>query len=214
MTNEEFIKSISLEGEEWRFIHESNNAFMVSSFGRVASMSREIKCYNASKTKTAPKLLKPQANWGGYLRIRLIARPYDKTKLVHRLVAEQFIPNPNNYPYIDHLDGNKSNNKASNLKWCTRSMNMMNPITRIRNSNARKGKTTSNARPIIQIKDGVVINTFQSVAEAANKYNLSTGTLCDCCKNQNHTYKGYNWMYLSDYEALTNKSKNAISNPN
>jgi hypothetical protein len=93
-------------------------------------------------------------------------------------------------------------------------MNMMNPITRIRNSNARKGKKPSNARPIIQIKDGVVINTFQSVAEAANKYNLSTGTLCDCCKNQNHTYKGYNWMYLSDYEALTNKSKNAIPNPN
>lgn len=213
MTNEEFIKSISLEGEEWRFVRESNDAFMVSSYGRVASLSREIKCYSSSKTKTVPKLLKSQANWGGYQRIRLTAKPYDKTKLVHRLVAEQFIPNPNNYPYIDHLDGDKSNNNASNLMWCTRSMNMMNPITRIRNSNARKGNTSANTKPIIQLKNGVVINTFQSVTEAANKYNLSTGTLCDCCKNQNHTYKGYNWMYHSDYKALTNKSKNAVPNP-
>ena len=63
---------------------------------------------------------------------------------VHRAVAELFIPNPNNYPEVDHIDGNKLNNKTENLRWCTHEMNLNNPITRKRKSisatkvNARK----------------------------------------------------------------------------
>ena len=135
------------------------------------------------------------------------------TKLVHRLVADAFIPNPNNYPFIDHIDGNPANNNAENLRWCTRSMNMLNPITRERNSNARRNKTAPNRRGIAQLKDGELISTYNSLKEACDKYGLSSGNLSAYCKKPKGTYRGYTWMYLSDYEYLANKSKNDLPNP-
>ena len=209
MTNEEFIKSISLEGEIWKEVDGTNSCYAVSSFGRVISLSHLVRGGH-SLYYTKQHIITQSQNRGGYYRVRLnITNGVNSTKLTHRLVADAFIPNPNKYPYIDHIDGNKENNRADNLRWCTRSMNMLNPITRKRNSKARSGKPALNRRPIVQLKDGSAICFYSSVQEACDKHNLSSGTLCDCCKNQKHTYRGYHWMYLSDYENLINKSKNS-----
>ena len=202
MTNKEFLKSISLDGEEWRFINGTMGYFAVSTHGRVASMSHLVSGGNNNSWMTKPHVLTTRTNRGGYLRARLVSKHgIDITKLVHRLVAEAFIPNPNNYPFIDHINGDKTDNSVNNLRWCTRSMNMLNPVTRVRNSKARTGKKPHNCKPIVQIKNGVVIATFESGGEACRALNLSSGTLCDCCRNQKHTYKGYNWMTLSDWES-------------
>lgn len=202
MTNEEFIKSISIEGEEWRFINGTMEYFAVSNYGRIASMSHLVSGGNNNSWMTKPRILTAQTNRGGYLRVHLTSKHgVDITKLVHRIVAETFIPNPNNYSFIDHINGDRTDNSVNNLQWCTRSMNMLNPITRIRNSNSRKGNKPSNSKSVVQIKNGVVIAIFESGGEACRALNLSSGTLWSCCKNQKYTYKGYNWMTLSDWES-------------
>lgn len=210
MTNEDFIKSISLEGEEWRIIDDTMGYFSVSNFGRIASLSRLVKGGNCMYY-TKQHILTTQKDKHGYIRARLVSNNgVNQSKMVHRLVAKAFVPNPNNYEFIDHIDGTRNNNHYTNLRWCTRSMNMMNPITRKRNSNARKGKTPKNARPIVQLhKDGSFVASFYSVTEASNKLGLSSGTLCDCLRNHKHSYKGYKWWYLEEYDSLINMSKNS-----
>lgn len=70
-----------------------------------------------------------------------INKPYLRCGIgfIHRMVAELFVDNPNNYKEIDHIDGNKHNNNKDNLRWCTRQMNMLNPITVYRLSKSMSG---------------------------------------------------------------------------
>ena len=70
------------------------------------------------------KKLKPRPTRFGYLRVHIKINGEYKDKYIHRLVAEYYIPNPNNYPEVNHLDGDKSNNNVNNLEWCSKKMNM------------------------------------------------------------------------------------------
>lgn len=201
MTNEEFLRSISEEGEEWRIINDTLGYFVISNLGRVVALSRYVNRCKVGGWMTKPHLMSIKINNSGYAVIHLMTIGVDINKTIHRLVAEAFIPNPNNHPHIDHIDGDKTNNVASNLRWVSRSMNMLNPITRMRNSKARIGKPASNKKAVVQLKDGKIVAKYESATDACKTLGLSGGTLCDCCKNQKHTYKGFNWMYLSDWES-------------
>lgn len=78
------------------------------------------------KSKYVSKLLKPRASGNGYLCYQLRNENGIKNKYIHRLVAETFIPNPDNLPMVDHIDGDKKNNKISNLRWVTNFQNLKN----------------------------------------------------------------------------------------
>ena len=77
-------------------------------------------------SKTSNKFLKPSIMWKGYCVLNLRNYKNPKTFRLHRLVAEHYIPNPNNYSQIDHIDRDKTNNNVSNLRWCNNSMNQEN----------------------------------------------------------------------------------------
>ena len=122
MTNEEFIKNISFEGEEWRDVVGFEGLYMVSSFGRVISLKREVRNTHCSYRVVGQHILTPNKNTSRPKYIRHSYHLYKnkrnrKSITAHRIVATAFIPNPNNYPDIDHIDGNPLNNNVHNLRW-------------------------------------------------------------------------------------------------
>lgn len=109
--------------EIWKDIKNYEGCYQVSNLGRVRSLTRKVKTFNGVRTSKG-QLLKPLKTNTGYYRVDLKQNQKDKYMSIHRLVAEAFIPNPNNYPIINHKDNNTQNNCVDNLEWCTQSYNI------------------------------------------------------------------------------------------
>ena len=172
-----------LFNEIWKPVKGYEGLYEVSNLGNVRSLDRYIMCgkqYCFLKGK--PK--KPYPNSKGYLRARLHKSKKGKNYFIHRLVAEAFIPNPNNLPCIDHIDRNYLNNSADNLRWCTQKENMNNPLTREHNKNRpkevyEKGLATRRENqscncevPVYYIDEQGKKISFKSMAEAQRQTNV------------------------------------------
>lgn len=108
-----------MENEEWKDIPNYDGLYKVSNLGN-------IKSFNTKTNHKEPINLKQTMDRkNGYLTVSLCKDKVQKIYRVHRLVAEAFIPNPNNYPIINHKDGRKQNNNVNNLEWCTYQQNII-----------------------------------------------------------------------------------------
>lgn len=96
--------------EKWKIIPEYEEYYLISNLGNVKSLYTN-------------KVLKPSFDKFGYARFSATKNKKQKTLRIHRLVAKLFIPNPNNLPQVNHIDGDKTNNSSDNLEWCTDSEN-------------------------------------------------------------------------------------------
>ena len=105
--------------EQWKEIKGNREIYEVSSLGNVRTKDRE----GARGHHVKGHILTQRDNSNGYLRCDINITGKTKSHLVHRLVAEKFIPNPDNKPFVNHIDGNKHNNSVNNLEWCTRNEN-------------------------------------------------------------------------------------------
>lgn len=192
----------SLEGEEWKDVPGYEGIYKISSFGRVlSSYSRKIlvPCYSGKK----PKL---------YYAVTLAKDGIKTRYYIHKLVALAFIPNPNGYTDIDHINTNKEDNSVTNLRWCNQSMNMNNPITRakIQASIARGDRKGFCHRQVVQLKDGDLIKTFKT-ASNASRSGFEGSCIRDCCNGRSKSHRGFQWMYKDDYDNLLSKmSKNSL----
>lgn len=111
-----------------------------------------------------------------------------KLYLMHRLIAETFLPNPNNYPIVNHIDENKLNNCASNLEWCTHQHNVLH-------GTARQRAIEKVSKPVIaKDSEGNVIHTFKSTREAG-KQGFNQGHISSCCRGYRKTHKGLYWSF-------------------
>lgn len=113
--------------ELWKDIKDYEGLYQVSDLGRVKSLLK------------GEKILKPGLA-KGYLRVVLYKDKKRKRFMVHRLVAEAFLPNPEHKPEVDHINTNRTDNRAENLRYCTRVENQNNPLSKQKMSEALKGK--------------------------------------------------------------------------
>lgn len=210
MTNEEFLKSITLDGEEWRDVVGYAGLYVVSNFGRVAKMTHSQTWINHGTISTRiypahiliPTKIKPRKikDYGCYLTVKLGPKSNRKLCQVHRLVAEAFLTNDNDYPHIDHIDGNKENNRVENLRYCTPKMNMNNPITkeRIRQSNTGNTLIAKNVRiPVASIINGVIHKVYTSMI-SVKQDGYSPMSVRRCCMGNLDSHKGVRWKFISD----------------
>lgn len=112
--------------EIWKEIKGYEGLYEVSSEGRVKSLGRK------------PGIMKPGLS-RGYLKIGLVKDGIKSMFRIHRLVAGAFIPNPDDKPEVDHIDGDRKNNRVENLRWMTHKENNNNPVTVQRKREASKG---------------------------------------------------------------------------
>lgn len=204
MTNEDFIESIRLQGEEWRNVVGFEDFYMVSTFGRIMrKFTSRPRSDGHNNAVTQPKLLTPtmmKNRKQRYFYVTLSVYNKRYRMLVHRMVACAFIENPLNRPEIDHIDGNGLNNIASNLRWCNRSENNMNPIARKRQSKSHIGKQMSTLwKPIVCISKEGVVRHYKSMSDASED-GYSRSSIMDSIKHPNRPVRKRRWMYLSDYE--------------
>lgn len=137
------------------------------------------------------KALKPIVTKKGYLQVNLSINGNRKACLIHKLVAEAFIPNPDNLPEVDHINTIRSDNRVSNLRWVTRKENENNPLTKKHISEASTKKVQVIAESII---DGS-ITSYESMAEAERLTGIDRRQIGDCCRGRQKTAKGYRWYY-------------------
>lgn len=184
--------------EKWKPIKGFENLYEVSDKGRV----RRIKYENAGNRAQheLPYYLKPRIDKDGYYRYALSKNNKYKYIGAHRLVAEAFIPNSNNYPCIDHIDACKSNNIKENLEWVTVLENNLRTIKR-GNKNMKNNKSS---KAILQYDlQGNFIKEWVGAAEIERQLGIPHSNIGRTCKGKYKQSHGYIWKFKESQETST-----------
>lgn len=183
------------------------NSYIVYDNGVVESLDRYVnvksKYDKLHKHFIKGRVIKHIINNNGYHTVSLAKNGIQKRYLVSRLVAQAFIPNPNNYPEVDHIDENKDNNCVGNLRWCTRQFNNTHGIQ------SRDGREKTSEFRMKKIgmydKNGNLLKIYKGIRIAERETGINNRNIVHCCKDNliekgrmknNHTCGGYIWRYL------------------
>lgn len=169
--------------EKWERIQDTN--YEVSNFGNI----RSINFHREKRTRQIN-----QVKFGKYYSVQLCINSKKMCYFVHRLVAQAFVPNPNNLPEIDHIDGNPENNRADNLRWCTHKENCNNPITRKRlkdlfsgeksNWYGKRGKDNHNAKAVVQLSRNMEFIAEYGALSDAERLGFDRRNVSACCRGK------------------------------
>ena len=174
--------------EIWKDIVGYEGLYQISNLGRVKSLN-----YNRTGKEN---ILSPGLSSNGYYHVSLCKNGEMKDFNVHRLVALSYIPNLDNKPCVDHINGNRLDNRVENLRWCTNKENCNFPLAKKNNSIAHINHPKK-SKPILQIdiNTGEVINEFPSGKEVERQLEISNGNISNCCNGKLKTAYGYIWRY-------------------
>ena len=182
--------------EEWKEVAGHEGRYLVSSLGNVKSLTRAVDLGKGRFRVFEGRVLKPMPH-KGYFRVCLGGLEKRKFYKIHRLVALAFIPNPNNYNQINHIDGNKTNNHVDNLEWCTAKQNTAHARATGLRKDIGKGSVVSTS--IVNCRGQV----FECANQAYKHFNLRTSSgIYLVCQGKRKTAGTYGdgtkvaWKYL------------------
>lgn len=171
--------------EIWKDIKNYEGLYQVSNFGEIKSLERKVKNRNGYVMKKG-KILKPSIVANGYLMVNLSKENKRKHFYVHKIVADTFINNENKLSVINHINGNKTNNRVDNLERCTYSHNLKEAF--------RIGLKKPTSKKVYQYElNGDLIKEWESVKKA--EYTLKIKHISACCLGKRKTCGGYKWSY-------------------
>lgn len=171
-----------MEKEVWKDIKGYEGFYKASNLGHIFSVKRNI-------------ILKGGINSDGYYTVMLFKNGIGKSYKVHRLIAETFIFNKKNLPQINHINGNKIDNRVENLEFVTSKENIKHAWEH-KLAKGKYGKYGNRAVKIIQLDlNNKEIKKYNSIMEAEKQTNISHTAISNCLKNLSKTSGGFKWKY-------------------
>lgn len=181
--------------EIWRTIDDFSD-YEISNYGNIRSIDRDYIDTWGRYYQKKGQMIKQyvQITKGNYKQVMVTLLKDHKPHrlIVARLVAKTFIPNPNNYPQVNHIDENSLNNNVNNLEWCDYKYNI-NYGTYLE----RRSKSKSRAIDVYDINNNF-IETLPSGVEVSKKYNVSRGSVSSVCNGKRNSVKNYIFKFHSN----------------
>lgn len=166
--------------EVWRNVIGYEGIYRVSNLGRIKSVKKDL-------------ILSPKHNHDGYLRIQLWRNCKAIFVSIHRLVAEAFINNPENKPFVNHINGTKCDNTVENLEWCTQKENIQHAW---KEGLSKRQYNSKLSKSVDQLDlNGNYIKTFPSTMEVERQLGIYHSKISNACNGKTYTAGGFKWRY-------------------
>lgn len=177
--------------EIWRDIKDYEGYYQISNLGNVRSLDR----LDNKGRKVYGKNITIKRSRNNYRFVTLYKDGKAKMISIHRLVALNFLPNPNNFPQVNHKDEDITNNKLDNLEWCS---SKYNANYGTRNKRLSDLKESVKKRVIRYNEDKTEAKIYSSIREASKEHNNNNSHIIACCKGRKKKAYGYYWEYYTD----------------
>lgn len=183
-----------MKNEVWKDIPNYEGIYKASNFGRIKMVKRTLIDSLGKKINKKEHILKPRTG-NRYYMIALYKNGKREDLLLHRVIAQTFIPNPENKPFVNHKDENCFNNCSDNLMWCTQKENMNWGTI-----NERMSKNSKSKRKVNQYDmDGNFIKQWDCMTDFYKSKGLKLKTgIIECCKGRRQSHMGYKWKYADE----------------
>lgn len=173
--------------EQWKPIEGYEGCYEVSDLGNVRSVAHKVNIKSGKQRNSPSRVLVQKTVRNGYRQVGLSQYGKSKWVGVHRLVATAFVPNPEGLPQVNHINENKTDNRADNLEWCSQSYNC-------KYGHRNDTMIEQRSRKVERLMGNVIV-TYNSIRSAAEKTGVSAAHICQCCKGDRKTAGGMQWRY-------------------
>jgi len=202
----------NLPNEIWKPVPDYEKFFAVSNLGRIKRLKNKnyiIRKEKKIKVEIKENIVKAYVTHLGYIKFRSSYQPEPYAKIkkfsfrVHKKIAQAFLPNPNKFTQVNHINGIKWDNRVENLEWCSPQQNRKHNFDVLKyNDDLNRIKLYSlNKYKTVKLnKNDKLLDIYDSVETAAMQNNCNVFNLCKVLLEKTYYYSGYKWMYYEEYK--------------